>query len=264
MNPTDITTEILTSKKYTNIDETVVLRITTETIPKYTKRKDIIKAVKKELHIIHESFLPDDCHKKADTLITNYTGTNITTDRELTLKLLPLHSSTKERIGQVKEIYQYLNEYINTEDEILDIGCGFNPFALPFLDNKPKTYTAYDINTATITLLNKYFERTPSPYQALINDAATQTPKEQADTALLFKIFPLLERQKKGRSFEILKEMNCQLYIISFPLKSASGKEKGMEQFYSTQFETELPNEFTIIDKKVFTNEMFYILEKSL
>jgi len=264
MNPSDITTEILNSKKYANIDETVILRITTEIIPKYTKRKDIIKAVKKELHIIHDSYLLDDCHKKADTLITNYTGLNITTDRELTLKLLPLHSSTKERLCQVKEIYQYLNEYINTEDKILDIGCGFNPFALPFLDNKPKMYTAYDINTATITLLNKYFNHTTLPYQALINDAANQTPKEQADTALLFKIFPLLERQKKGHAFELLKELNCQLFIVSFPLKSASGKEKGMEQFYSAHFETKLSNDFSIIDKKVFNNEMFYVLEKSI
>ncbi|MCL2717467.1 MAG: Rmt family 16S rRNA (guanine(1405)-N(7))-methyltransferase [Lachnospiraceae bacterium] len=265
----DITTEVLNSKKYANVDKNVVARISAEIIPRYPKRKDVIKAVKKELHIIHESFLQDDCYLKVEQLLTNYPGKDINkdesfirADKEFALKLLALHSSTKERLRQVEEIYQYLNKYIQAEDEVIDIGCGFNPLALPFLENKPQKYTAFDISSATISILNKYFELSGFAYQAAIYDAAAGVPGIRGDILLLFKLFPLLEYQKKGRAFELLNSLDCRRYIISFPTKSASGKEKGMEQYYSSRFEKELPEKFSIIEKKVFLNEMFYILER--
>ena len=262
MNINELTTEISNSKKYAHVDENVVARIVAEIIPKYPKRKDIIKAVKKELHIIHESFLPEDCHARAETLLDNYDGENIATDQELAMKLMTLHSSTKERIGQVNEIYQYLSNYIKADDKIADIGCGFNPFALPFLIDKPRSYTAYDLSSATVNLLNKYFKQADLTYQALINDIVAKPPSTNFTIALMFKLFPILEHQKKGRAFELLGELNCHRFIISFPLKSASGKEKGMEKFYTTRFETELPTELSILNKTIFDNEMFYILKR--
>ena len=260
MNKNEICAEILGSKKYANIDPSIVERLCEETIPKYPKRKDVVKAIKKELHIIHESFLGEDCHQRATSLISNYSGSDLSSDKELTLKLLELHSSTKERLTQVDEIYSFISEYISLENDVIDLGCGFNPLVLPFFETKPKNYTALDINQATIELLNYYFEQCKLPYQAGLCDAVGKTNEKQADILLLFKLFPLLERQKKGQAFEIIRSYNCKRYIISFPLKSASGKEKGMEKYYTDFFEQGLPTYFSIKEKKIFDNEMFYIV----
>jgi len=262
MTVLEITDVILKSKKYSNVDRSVVERITAEAVPKYTGQKEIIKAIKKELHIIHESFLLAGSHAKTDVILENYSGDDIIKDKKAALELMALHTSTKERLGQETEIYKLISRHIKAEDSIIDIGCGYNPFALPFYTKLPKNYIAYDIDSLTLQTLNTYFGLAGLPYRAEVCDAAVQTPKEQADTLLLLKLFPILERQKKGRAFEIIKELDCSISIVSFPLKSTSGKEKGMEVFYSEQFENGLPPSFFINEKTKFFNEIFYILKK--
>jgi len=262
MTTSEIADDVLRSKKYKDVDRAVIERICTETIPKYVKQKDIIKAVKNELHIIHESFLQKDCHKKAEAILDNYSGADIKTDKDLSIRLMSLHASTNERLGQASEIYERISRYVSAEAGIIDIGCGFNPFALLFFKNVPKEYYALDISSSTVQVLDVYFRLIDLPYRAEICDAVANTPDVHCDVLFMFKLFPLLERQKKGRAFEILEILGCKTSIVSFPLKSASGKEKGMEVFYSNLFENDLPSGFVIAEKMIFTNEMFYVLEK--
>jgi len=264
MTVLEITDTILTSKKYSNVDRSVVERIAAETIPKYANQKDTIKAIKKELHIIHESFLQAGCYAKADMMLDNYSGIDIKTDKNLTIKLMALHTSTKERLGQEVEIYKYISQYIKAEDRVVDIGCGHNPFTLPFFTDLPKKYTAYDIDSSTIQTLSNYFRLAGLPYKSEICDVVVSMPKEHGDIILMLKLFPVLEQQKKGRAFEIIKELDCRTSIVSFPIKSTSGKEKGMEEFYTTYFEKNLPSGLFIIEKERFSNEIFFILEKCL
>jgi len=256
----ELAEEILRSRKYAQVDRAVVERICAATVPKFAKRKDVIKAVKKELHIIHESFLQDECHAKAVAILE----THPRVDKDIALQLMALHASTKERISQATEIYAFISRYVTDENCVVDIGCGFNPFALPFFTKQPKDYAAFDINTATVQTLNKFFELGGMLYEARLCDAVAQTPGVQGDVLFMFKLFPLLERQEKGRAFGLLRAMEWKTAIVSFPLKSASGKEKGMEAFYTAQFEGGLPSEFAIIERVKFANEMFYVVGKQL
>ena len=281
MTADEITTEILKSKKYSGIEKNVIERISSETIQKYTGKKDVVKAVKKELHIIHESFLSESCLTKAESLIDNYKGENVNTDRDFAVQLMALHASTRERLPEADEIYALLGEYIRAEDCVIDIGCGFNPFALPFYSVFPKKYYAFDICLNAKRLLEKYFmlinRSCETDYSAEIFDAAAQMPLvfSQGQTALsagtgengkntlfMFKLMPLLERQKKGHGFRIMENPSFKKIIVSFPTKSAGGREKGMEAFYSSFFESKLPTELVIAEKAVFKNEMFYIVTR--
>jgi len=262
MTAAEIADQVLRSKKYSTIDRGIVERLSTETITKYSKQKDIIKAVKKELHIIHESFLQDECHIKAEAIIDSYDGDDLKTDKDISIQLMELHVSTKERLEQAAEVYGFIGRYVKPEDSVIDTGCGFNPFALPFYSGLPKSYLALDIDISTVKTLNKYFNLSGLPYTAETCDIVLQTPAGNWDILFMFKLFPLLERQKKSRAFEIIKTMDAGISIISFPLKSSSGKEKGMEAFYSSQFENELPLCYFIIEKMKFINEMFYVIGK--
>ncbi|MCL2478659.1 MAG: hypothetical protein FWF22_04100 [Treponema sp.] len=251
---------ILGSKKYSGMDRAVAERICAEKISGYKKPDEIIKSVKNELHIINESFLPSGCHKKAQALLDNYRG-DLAADREFAVRLMELHASTKERLGEVSEIYASLGRYIEAKDVVYDLGCGFGPFALPFYPEKPNKYFAFDINTNTVEILESYFSKVSLDYHAQVLDAAVQNPDAGGSVLLMLKLFPLLEHQKKGRSFEIIKSAGCSKIVVSFPTKSASGREKGMEAFYSAQFEENLPQGLVIAEKKIFKNEMFYFIK---
>ena len=314
MTVDEAVSEILGGKKYAGLDRSVVGRIYSEMAPKYAKYADVVKAVKKELHIIYGSFLTKDCHAKAEMLISNYSnaggralyapaGTqDMYSDKDFAARLMGLHASTSERAADADSIYRMAGSYIRPQDTLLDIGCGYNPFSLPFLPTKPKSYFAYDICMRTINLVNSYFEPlaqaayrdcaqslgattgtpaaynaqslgattdAPAAYSAQFLDATTDAPAvapaaapstKETVVIFMFKLFPLLEHQKKGRAFELLSSMSFRTALISFPTKSASGREKGMEAFYTDMFTRGLPKQFRIAEKAVFDNEIFYVL----
>lgn len=260
----DIINEIIVSKKYSGIDKSVVERISIEMSKRYKKSKELIKAIKNELHIINASFFDSDSHKLANELLTNATE-NVPNDCHLSETILSLHTSTEERSACLNEIYSvFLGKYIYATTSIIDIGCGFNPFALPFYHELPNEYHALDINTETINLVNKYFSFFhKNGYNADILDVVSNNPTIQGSLVFLFKIIPLIEQQKKGRSIQFLQSMSFEKAVVSFPIKSMSGKNKGMEQYYSSFFEELIKNVYVVIEKKVIGNELFYVIEKS-
>jgi len=262
----ELAAEVLRSKKHAGIDIAVVERICAEESKKYPKKKEAVKAAKNTLHIIHESFLPNECHREALVFLRQLPpGADPEQKRAVGLRLMGLHASTRERLADIHEISAFISQYITCESSVMDIGCGFSPFALPLLREAPKSYIAYDINTETIDLLNQYFSLLELPaYRAALLDAAIKTPDAPVDIALLFKLLPLLQQQKKERGFELLSELDFKLAIVSFPLRSLGGKQKGMESFYSSLMEGRLPENLAIADKVSFPNEMFYVIKKTI
>lgn len=260
----DIVNEITHSRKYSDIDKSVVERISIEMSKRYKRNKELIKAIKNELHIINCSFLDSESHKLANKLLLENNTNNIANNCRLSEEILAMHTSTRERASWLKEIYtDFLGKYVNEETIIVDIGCGFNPFSLPFYNKLPNAYFAYDINIETINLVNKYFSYFHNKrYSADILDVVSKEPERQGDLVFLFKILPLIEQQKKGRSIKLLQGLKFEEAIISFPLKSMSGKNRGMEQHYSAFFEDLVGDLYTVAEKKVFGNELFYVLEK--
>lgn len=264
MNVDEIIAEVLSSKKYASIDPSVIRRVCTETVPKYQKQKEVIKAVKNELHIIHESFMQNDWYKNAQSLLSQlplcFDCSHLI---ETSVKIMQSHTSTRERLGDIKEICSFLDCYITKDSSVIDIGCGLNPFVLPLLSEYPAAYYAYDISSEEIDILNKYFTvLKKGKYIATLLDAVVSTPQEKVDVAFLFKLLPLLQQQKKGRAFSILEDLNFSKAIVSFPTKSIGGKHKGMEAFYSNLFEENLSSVFSVIEKQTFSNEMFYVIKK--
>jgi 16S rRNA (guanine(1405)-N(7))-methyltransferase len=266
MNIDDMVSTVLSSKKYASIDPSVVRRICMEMAPKYPKNKEAIKAVKNELHIIYESFLQNESYKNALTFLSqlpvDYDNAQLV---DISMQIMQSHMSTKERLSDIREVCSFLSCHITKESSVMDIGCGFNPFVLPLLPEFPEAFYAYDISSAGIDILNRYFALLKRPrYKAELLDAAYTTPQDRVDVVLLLKLLPLLQQQKKGRGFSIIEELYFKKAIVSFPIKSLGGKQKGMEAFYSKLFEENLPSLFEIVTKQTFSNEMFYIIQKKL
>lgn len=261
----DVFEEVIKSKKYSELDRDIVMRICEEVSHKYPKKKEAIKAAKNQLHIIHESFLLNDCYKLTYSLLAEAKESiqQQGLSKDLCRQILSLHASTKERLEHIEEIYLWLSNIIENNQTIVDVGCGFNPFATLFFTKMPDNYWAYDISNESIALLNYYFSLSNlSGYHAGILDAVVGIPKEYADVLLAFKLLPLLQQQKKGRAFSFLEAANYKKAIVSFPIKSLSGKEKGMLEFYSSFFETGLPEMLKIEEKKIIGNELFYVIKK--
>jgi len=249
--------EIFASKKYAALYRPLVLRICDEEYKKYDNNKDRVKAVKHTLHAMYGAYLNSaDIFKKANKLLD-------VQDPDIG-RLLNLHASTKERMRHLNDFYSFIFESIGVVESVLDIGCGLNPFTLPYFPQKPLKYYAFDIDERIAGLNNRYFEHLCLPALAGCMDISIETPKMTADAAFLFKLLPLIERQSKGRSIRLLREINAKFLIITYPTTSLSGKEKGMKSFYTSAFVQMIasdPDEgLFVFAKKQIGNELVYIV----
>ncbi|ENT7165963.1 16S rRNA (guanine(1405)-N(7))-methyltransferase ArmA, partial [Acinetobacter baumannii] len=78
------------------------------------------------------------------------------------------------------------------------------------------------------------------------------------DVVFLLKMLPVLKQQDVN-ILDFLQLFHTQNFVISFPIKSLSGKEKGMEENYQLWFESFTKGWIKILDSKVIGNELVYI-----
>ena len=93
-----------------------------------------------------------------------------------------------------------------------------------------------------------------------------ETPTESVDLALLCKLIPVIEAEKPGRGFGLANSLDADALVITFPLKSLSGKEKGMYGNYSATFEKSLSegklSNFRLINSGRIGNELVYVCKR--
>ena len=87
-------------------------------------------------------------------------------------------------------------------------------------------------------------------------------PEERFDVCLLFKILPLLDRQKAGSADRVLKEIDAENIVVSFPTRTLGGRNVGMEENYSAWMETHLPERYETAHRFTTENELYYILKE--
>ena len=267
-------------KKYGGLHMPLVERITQE--EQHGINPD--KAVKTRLHQIYGAYVQPNGNKKAEALI-NQIGEMLASPAKHELatkgsagpgpakicegiiyKLLKLHSSTNERLPYYNDFYDFVFSHIGAVDKILDLGCGFNPFSLPFLPQKPTEYYAVDIDIHTKDLLNDFFETMHLPKHATCEDLETVTPQVNVDLALMLKLFPVLRANSPGRAYNLANGLNATWLVVSFPTKSLGGKKKGMEANYAAGFYDALSKnalgKFNLIAETAIGNELIFLMRK--
>jgi 16S rRNA (guanine(1405)-N(7))-methyltransferase len=250
------------SGKYNMLYAPLVERIFAEE----SGKKDPVKAAKTRLHQLYGAYKQGHTHKKAHEALKTLGSPAFDQNDYLPkiTKILALHASTKERQPHLAEFYDFIFSHTNPPQSVLDLGCGFNPFALHSMPTESlKIYRAYDIDLRLKDLLNQFFALSDLPPAAECADLTTETPPHPADIAFMLKLLPVLEAQKAGRGFELANALNARFLVITYPLKSLGGREKGMEKTYSHAFESAahlLPNFRQVACEKI-GNELVYILK---
>ena len=266
------------TKKYSGVYTPLVERLLAE---ERQKGSDKVKAVKTKLHQIYGAYAQDNAYKKAakllDVLEQSVGDTQSPALQEGSIeaqtpsfmdaakKLLSLHASTKERLPYYPDFYDFIKEYTGPIESILDIGCGYNPFSAPLI---PKTglkyYYAYDIDIKAAELINRFFAILGLPPLAKCMDLAVHIPEDTADIAFICKLLPVLEAQSPGSGFRLVRGLNVRHLLITYPLKSLGGREKGMCKHYGAAFENALAKgelgRFTLVGQKQVGWEMLYLL----
>jgi len=223
---------------------------------KNKKIKELIKTVRAKARKVYGLFVDENIVKR-DSLLDEFQTSK---DLSVIKEILMLHLSTKERVSYMEELYQKIFSYTKKPKSILDVGCGLNPLTYPFMDITAKYY-ANEFSQKDVDFINRFFSVYNIDGKADKIDLITEYEKLKSydvTVCFLFKVLDSLERVKKYISYKILENINAEFIIVSFPLKTVTGKAMRLnERNWFEKVCTRLNKKYETFS---FKNEIFYVL----
>lgn len=255
---------VASSKKYRAICADTIRRIAEQELAKQGTVKAATKATKRRLHQVYSAFEHDlDYGVVYQWLAAAYATGSSDEIGSACERVLDLHSSTRERLSILDRFYATIFEFTGHPEAILDLGCGMNPLALPWMGLEPGTrYLALDIDADRIHFLNRYLVLVGLQPLARCQDILVHPPEDAAGLAFLLKMSPSLERQEPGATLGLLEQLRTPFVVVSFAVKSLGGREKGMVDHYGRQFLDMVETRGWPVERLSFETELVFVVRK--
>lgn len=257
---------VLASSKYRNVCRDVITNIGLRELTKERRLKEAIKATKNKLHQIGGAYFETKINysKALEELKLSLESGNRNAFLETCKKLMQVHSSTRERLKIIEEFYSTILDDIQPIHVILDIACGFNPLSIPWMPlDDSLEYYAYDIYGDLIQFIKKFISIINIDGDAEVCDITQFPPNRNADLALILKTIPCIEQIDKSVSLRLLNSIKAHHLLVSFPIQSLGGRDKGMAVNYETRFSELISDKMTWSVKRFeFSNEIAFLISK--
>jgi 16S rRNA (guanine(1405)-N(7))-methyltransferase len=254
--------ELRAARKYRHLSDETLARIARWALERHRSERDATKAAKRKLHQVFAAYctgadvetlqqrvaaLPELCEEGAF--------------RKECREILRGHASTAERLPVMEQLYPALWDAVGQPRSVLDLACGYHPFSLPWMGLEgPATYFACDIDQRLIAAVNSFLKKLGRSETAWCKDILTGLPQVTADVILLLKSLPCLEQQERQAGPKLLRGITARYVIVSFPLETLGGRDKGMRAGYDRRM-TEIVGEVRRpVQRLEMGNEVFYVL----
>ncbi|MEO8394385.1 MAG: 16S rRNA methyltransferase [Chloroflexota bacterium] len=253
---------VLQSSKYRTIAPEFVRKIAAEELRKFPKAKEAIKATKNKLHQVAGAYLTSP--PNYDSWLERLETANDPDERrEVCRALMQTHASTRERLPILDEFYRVALAEIAPLHSVLDLACGLNPLAIPFMPLADgATYYACDLYTDQAEFFNRAFPLLGVSGEAWAADVTQTVPSQKVDLALIIKAIPCLQQIDKGIGVRLLEGVQADHILVSYPAQSLGGKGKGMRANYEAQFNELVTGKGWTIRKYDFATELAFLITK--
>jgi 16S rRNA (guanine(1405)-N(7))-methyltransferase len=262
----EIISAVAASKKYRSICADTIRHVAARELAAapHGSVKAAVKATKRRLHQLYGAFEHDFDFDAASLRLQQAYETGLEPEvRAACRQLMALHSSTRERLPILDRFYPAIWAAAGRPASILDLGCGLNPLAVPWMDLPAGArYVAVDIDAARIGFLNRFLVLAGHPPLARCQDILVQPPQDVADLALLLKMSPTLERQEPGATLRLLQQLRTPCIAVSFAVKSLGGRRKGMLAHYQQQFLHIVEVQRWSVKELVFETELAFVVKR--
>lgn len=267
--------DVLTSSKYKDIHPDLVKNVGAQELQKRRNFKDALKATKNKLHQVGGAYFHGHTALESAAQFSGWLeelqwvvqAEDPAELRRVSTKIMTNHASTKERLPILEQFYSSLFADLPPIHSILDLACGLNPLALPWMKVADDVeYYAYDIYQHMMGFLNQYMQFMGVQGHAQACDVMQTYPTREVDVALLLKALPCLEQIDKRAAHALLHNLNARYTIVSYPVYSLGGRSKGMASHYEAQFRELISNQVNQpgweIEKYSFESELVFVLKK--
>ncbi len=261
---TALVKEVTKSKKYAQITPSLVYKISSEELGRHKDIPKTIKAVRTRLHQIIGAYLtPKNNYAQQIQLLTRNDLISLNEYKRIAVQMMKLHASTAERIPYLNVFYETCLEPISPVVSVLDLACGLNPLAIPWMPLALNFhYDACDVVLSVLNLLKQVFLSQHYQGDIFECDLSNSIPTKPAQVAFLLKTIPLLDQIDKSLAGKVLSSINANHILVTYPLFSLGGKKKGMGTNYAQSFDQLIEGMPFSVQKFVFPNELAYLISR--
>jgi 16S rRNA (guanine(1405)-N(7))-methyltransferase len=227
--------------------------------------KEAIKEVKGRLHQLCGAFFTGEPRYGAwlDALRTVQSDSRSEAMRATCREIMRGHVSTRERLPILDRFYAETLAGLAPVQSVLDIGCGLNPLAIPWMGlPEDARYICCDIDRRLVDFLNQYFAIAGIDGHAELRDVVSDPPTERGDLALALKVLPTLDQLRRDAGLSLLRALPAAHMLVSFPGRSLGGREKGMAAHYAARFLAAAAAESWSVRQYMFPGEIAYMVTR--
>ena len=263
----DVVARVLESTRYRDVDRALVTRLVAEELPRSRNPEDAAKRVKRRLHQAVGAYRGASAAKIGAELAATWTGTWDEPMREACRRGLARHASTRERIDELDRFYPELWRALGgVPASVLDLACGLNPLALPFMGLSASTeYLACDADRSVLQEVEAFLELVGQPHRTWPCDLVASAPDAFADVALLLKTIPLLDRQDRAAAVRVVASLRARHVVVSFPARSLGGRGRLWRTYQARMaaLVEDLGPQIASSTEIAFRSELVYVLTKA-
>jgi len=253
------------SPKYAQLDTTLVKQIANEELRNQKDEKTALKETRTRLHRLAGAFITTKLdYTKWQDKIKDIPEDNGEARNEAAKQMMKLHASTQERLPFLDNFYQQALASIAPVHSVLDLACGLNPLAIPWMPLADDAiYYACDVVKPMLSFIQNYFAIIKQDGAAFSANLLTEIPSQKVELAIMLKLLPILDQVDPKASKRLLESIQANHFLISYPSKSLGGRDKGMKQTYAQHFARLIEGEtFSSIQHFEFPNETVYLISK--
>jgi len=255
---------LLRSRRYRSIARPVALRIAARELDAAGGGlSEAIKRSKRRLHQIYGAFAPRTPRYARWSAELQAAAGDAEAAERVARRLLLEHASTRERSRDLTGFYRELRARVPMPARVLDVACGLNPLALPWMGLEPGTqYFACEIDEALVALLQAALEAFGVRGRAFVCDLGAPSPLPEADLALLLKALPCLEAQLGPQACALVDALPAPRVAVSFPAHALGDQRRGLREHHAERFGLTIRERGWSAQRFEAAGELVYIVEK--
>jgi 16S rRNA (guanine(1405)-N(7))-methyltransferase len=259
------------SAKYRHIDVEFIRAVGAVELEKRRNFKEALKATKNKLHqvgAVYQENTPR--YERWLEALRGASQAGEAAQLQATCKeIMGHHASTRERLPFLPSFYATMLADIAPVHSVLDIACGLNPLAIPWMPLAPGArYYACDIYQDMTDFLRACLPLLHIDGEATACDVIRQCPTRKVDVAFVLKTIPVLEQIDKNAGRRLLQSINADHLVVSFPATSlggkrgGSGKGRGMEANYEAHFNELVAGQTWSIQRYSYSSELVFVIHR--
>ncbi|GAB4429733.1 MAG: 16S rRNA methyltransferase [Chloroflexi bacterium OHK40] len=255
--------EVLSSPKYAAINPELVRAVGARELAVRRTLREAVKETRGRLHQVAGAFLDRAPRYDAWLATLRAAQGKPAALRGACQTIMASHASTRERLPELERFYDAIFAALPPVDSLIDLACGLNPLAAPWMGLKPGAhYAACDIYSDMCAFLGAAIPLLGLRGDAAVCDLAVGPPSWRADAALLLKTLPVLEHLRRGAGRELLRAIQAPWLVVSFPTRSLGGRNVGMAATYGGQMRQIADAEGWTYESLEFMNEVVFLVRK--